>query len=199
MPKRLDELAEDREPWEQQPGETRSQFTRFQIFLEAGAIRRVITTADVIGVPRNSLHILSSLMRWRERAELYDQEQTRARRARQAVDAEKLHDVEAATAGRMMEQINRGIDALADREEALAPEQIPRWVETASKLGRLAFGEPSELVSLTSPRDAPVRVAQVDAAIDEMTPEQRRRYALDLADEVRRRAAGAREADPSSA
>lgn len=187
MPRRLEALADDREPWERQPGETPTQYSRFHAYLEAGPQRKVTTTADELGAARATLHQLSSLMRWRERAELYDAEQQRIRRARQAADAERFREAEARIAAGMLGEVGKALRRL--QSDAIPPEQVPRWAEVASKLGRLAYGEPSDLVALTSPADAPVRIERVRSEVLELNPDQRRRLAAELAEEVRRRMA----------
>ncbi|MFD6094762.1 hypothetical protein ACFVWN_01005 [Nocardiopsis flavescens] len=69
----------DRDPWEQQPGETDTQYGWFRAHLEAGLGRTVGATADTVNKNPSYLREIAGLRLWRQRVTAYDTHRAQVR------------------------------------------------------------------------------------------------------------------------
>lgn len=73
-----DGLAQDRDPWERQPGESGPAYAAFIVYRDLGPLQRSIKKAsETIGKARNNCSRWARAWRWTERAELWDDAQRR--------------------------------------------------------------------------------------------------------------------------
>lgn len=182
-------LADDRDPWEQQPDETKRMYARFAIYRDLGEYRTLDAALEIINttgkkIDKATLRQVCYLYRWSERCHAYDDQQTRAERSRLiALRRDMLERHRKIASGFLAKAVEtlRQLDA-----DGLSPADVVRFVQTAADLERKALGEPTERVALTGPSGAsPVQIEDLSG----LTPEQRRIRLAQVAAELARRAA----------
>lgn len=130
-------------PWEKAKGERARDYHLFDQFLALGPDRSVRELHRRLGGSLGRIGTRASRWRWHERAELYDAEQVRVRRS-----AEEKARVEM---GERHAQIAMGLQqrALARLQqiqpESLDARDVARFLDVATRLERLARGEPTEI------------------------------------------------------
>lgn len=147
---RRKELATDREAWTKQPWESWPAFEAFAVYREMGATRTIDRAADFLietshsqtkpDTLRRRLGGWSSKHHWVERCEAYELHMDQERlRTREEVQAEIVRqDLE--TAGKLLRFADTSLDFHLEGGVPLDAETIPRYVEAASRIRRLAGG-----------------------------------------------------------
>lgn len=186
----LGELAGDRDPWLQQPGETDRLFGYFQMFQAMGpGLRSVEAVADLVS--RSPVYIarLHSGYKWRARITAWDAEVGRQFLAqtvesRKKVQAQQLH-----MADKLMRKV---LDAIDDLNPAkMSPTSIIQAVMAVAEVQRRALGMdfPTPATAVTVATNTPaspgaseervevrVMVERVNRALtdmrDRLSPEQ---------------------------
>jgi hypothetical protein len=165
-------MSDLQSPWERLPGEPARWYTRFERYRLAGPSRSLLATchaekaATAARRPRcvpGAWAKAAQRWRWKERAEAWDaQEHQRARQA-QADKIRAMNERHAHEA--------RGLQAKAlERLRALRPEElkaadVARFLIEATKLERLALGEPDTVQrqELTGKGGGPLQFSLEDA------------------------------------
>jgi hypothetical protein len=144
------ELAEDRDPWTKQPWESWPAFNAFALYRDMGHTRTLRKVAEHLvetsTKTRNPISVESQLggwsakHRWQERVDAYvlhaDQELVDARLEMQTRVIREDVDV----AAKLLRHADSSLDALETSGMPLGPNEIPRYVEAASRIRRLAAG-----------------------------------------------------------
>src|SRR5438874_6587799 len=76
-PAKKRELADDREPWERQPGESAEAFEAFKLYRDGGPKRSRRKVAERLSKSQALMSRWQSRYRWRERVDAYDRERDR--------------------------------------------------------------------------------------------------------------------------
>lgn len=136
-------MAEPRDDWlpyEQQPDESSRHFEYFRLYRDLGPLRTLRRAAEQGGVDYTYLRGLSANEGWLARARAWDIEMDRARRAglleRQRSVLERHRELAAA----MREKAHA---ALVNTTE-LDPDDVVRWVRTATQIEMAVFNLPDE-------------------------------------------------------
>ncbi|MFB7906656.1 hypothetical protein ACFC1T_09535 [Kitasatospora sp. NPDC056076] len=143
--KRL-ELEPGRDPWDAQPGESRTMFERFTQYRDAGLKRSVRAIAEAAGKSTQYMQQVAYRNHWHARAAAYDAEQRRLRGLRLEAERDRMVDDHIKIARAMLVKAAQGLNAL-DATKLTATE-IVRMVETLAKLERAALGEPERTVAV---------------------------------------------------
>jgi hypothetical protein len=189
------QLAPDRNPWEQQPGETDKQYSRFRVYLELGPeCDRLRSTLDVLNgtgerLTYGGLKSVVAQFRWVPRAAAFDRYQRHAdrnrmiKRRRRAIDEQ----CKASQALRL-----KAIEALNQLDVAdLKPADVARFVELSHKIDMSVYAE--YLGDDTAGQDGDARTPAED--IENWSPEQRSRRLEALRVELVKRAVRAADDD----
>ena len=131
-------------PWERQENETPKQFEAFVIYRDMGEERSLQNVANQLAKSRQLLTRWSSANNWVERSRAWDNEQDRLLRIEQIKDIKKMRERHAkiAEAGLL-----KAAQALKNMNpEDFKPSDIPRFLETCSKLERISRGATSEVI-----------------------------------------------------
>lgn len=131
-------------PWERQPGETARQFAKFNAFLRLPAQTRTIRElARQTGRSLGLLGTLASRFRWIERAELWDEHMQRLQLAADEQARVEMAERHAQIAMGLQQRALTRLQQL--QPEALDAKDVARFLEVATRLERLARGEPTEI------------------------------------------------------
>jgi hypothetical protein len=137
-------------PWERLDTEGAKAFEAFALYRDLGpsersvreVARRLNKSATLIGK-------WSGQHAWVERCVAWDAEQDRIRRDAMAKEAELMGERHARLARRVLDLAAQRIDALDPND--LPVHQLARLMAEASKLERLALGEPSDRIETSAP------------------------------------------------
>lgn len=154
------EAAGDREPWEQQPGESAKAFAAFCVYRDLGPERSLSKVAAQLNKSMKLMGDWSGEHRWVERSEAWDRHLDKAARAAQVKRAQKMAERQAALGERMQEVAARKVQALLDATDhskvgidaaqaamaGLSVSDTLRLAAEGAKLERVALGEPGEVV-----------------------------------------------------
>jgi hypothetical protein len=189
-------LAPDRNPWEQQPGESDLQYSRFRVYLELGPeCDRLRSSLEVLNgtgekLTYGALKGVVSQFRWMPRAAAWDRYQRHAdrnrmiKRRRRAIDEQ----CRASQALRL-----KAIDALSQLDIAdLKPADIARFIELSHKIDMSVFAEYLGADTSTG-QETDARTPTED--IETWSPEQRSRRLEALRVELVKRASRAADDD----
>lgn len=168
--------GDDRELWEQQPGETGQQFGRFQHYLEQGpyANRSFNETARYFGVSKTLIRTVSRRWSWKARAEAWDAFCARVRRQDDLRDAVEMRRAQREAGRRMrvlgMQELEKLFHKV-ERGKELSPNEIRLLIDAGFKHEAAAVGQV----------DAPTEVQHKfkDIDVTQLTEEQLRRLVVD--------------------
>ncbi len=149
-----------RSPWERQPKESARAFAGFAAYRDAPRDRRSLRmVAQESGKHVSMIARWSARHAWVERAATWDDEQDRAGRAAQ-IDA--IREMQARHVRLAMDAQTRIAEALRDLPaSALTPRDIPRWLDTAIRIERMARGEPGDVLEERKRDEATEHAAQL--------------------------------------
>lgn len=180
-------LAEDRDPWDQQPHETNKQYSRFVFYRDLGRLRSLtqankMLTALGDTIKYDPLRQISHKFQWAARVAAWDLDQDKAVQEQlrtERIDMAKRHR-SVATA-----LLAKAIKALRDlRDIEMQPADIVRFIKLATDLERLILGEPQQTVAITGPTGGPIQTEEITA----LPPEERKTRLAEIATELARRA-----------
>ncbi|WP_323451988.1 hypothetical protein [Streptomyces yaizuensis] len=179
-------MADDREPWAQQPGETEKAYGKFLKFLELGLHggRSLTKAAEMLTLSYGQVRNLASRYLWESRASAYDAQgfreaeaEWRAERRQALADDAKI--LRAAT-GKLAAELQR--------LGPLSPDQFLRLLDITMRHRRVLYGDPTEIISLAGESQPGQDVGSVVAqTFAKLSPENRRAQLIDLAERLRRR------------
>lgn len=183
--KRLDQLAADREPWQQQPGESAKLYKQFCAYRDSGLRRSLTQTAETLTLSYGHTRNTASLWKWAERSAAWDKDADALYRAEFAEERRKAARHDARVLNQMMVKAGQALEALDAL--LLSPTEIIRLADVAMRHRRALFGDPTSVVAVTGPSGDPLSVEITDFA---QLPEQARATRLqELAETAIRRAA----------
>lgn len=137
------------DPWERQDGESAKAYEAFQLYRDASPSDRSLRKlAEQIGKSRTLIERWSSGHEWGERVAAWDAHNDAIRRAAMAAEAQMMGERHARLARRVLDMVAEKLESIDPTD--LPPAQLSRLIDTASKLERLALGEPSERVETTA-------------------------------------------------
>lgn len=110
-------LDPERDPWEQQPGETDRQYGQFSVYRDLGKARTVAKTAETVAKNASYLRRVAAAGKWRDRAAAYDRHLDQIHEAAWAEECRKAAQADARILGAAAGKI-------AQRLAALNPEQL---------------------------------------------------------------------------
>lgn len=180
-------LAGDRDPWDQQPGESAQQHSRFRAYLELGRLRTLKQTRETLNalgvkVSQGQLYNVSWRYRWAERAQAWDADQDRHHREQlMAARRDMITRHQRVAQGLTGKAIQR-LTQLAS--EDLTPLDVVRMLRLAVQIEHKAIGEPDQRVAVTGADGGPVVVDD----LSQYPAAERRQRLQQLADEMARRA-----------
>jgi hypothetical protein len=139
-------------PFEQQPGETEKAFAAFNVYLNLGITRSLAQAAARLGKHKNQLERWSKRWRWPARVQAYldhialvERQASEALIRAKAVDwaarEQEVRSGEWAARSRLIALAEKQISLWEAHPDKLASlHEIARFLDLASKLGRLATG-----------------------------------------------------------
>jgi hypothetical protein len=180
-------------PWEQQEGETATEYAKFVAYRDMDRLERNLTASwrvyfgraegERVGIP-GSWWELAQQNKWEDRVLAFDREQDRralaalqSRRLRRRAEIADLGETmqkKAAAAIRLMTAVEQrvGTDAqgreIVVLETKLSPADAARLAEVGVKLEALAMGDPTERVQHGEDPGAPFGIATEDTAKEVM-------------------------------
>jgi len=182
-------LADDREPWERQPGETPKQYARFLAYRDLGVVRtlkKCVETQTKSGDPISYRTAQQASWRfgWPVRAEAWDRAQAEQDQAELREARRQMVSGHRRVASVLL---GKAVAALRDLDpRAMKPAEVVQMVRLATDIERQALELPSATVALTGPAGGPVQtedLSQLDG------PARRRRLA-EIAAELAYRSGG---------
>lgn len=155
------DIADDRDPWERQPGESVRQHARFRTFAELGRgrdLKQTKTILDGLGdkIGTGTLYQTSYTYRWTERADAFDADQDDTERRRLIVLRREMVERHRRIANALTAKALQRLQALDVAE--LTPLDLIRFLDAAVKLERAAVGEPERTVGVSAPDGGPIAV-----------------------------------------
>lgn len=184
-PRRLHELAPDRDPWERQPGETEKAYGQFRMYLEQGPTRTLAQTAEFLTLNKSHTRQISAAKRWVERAQAWDRENDRQFMARMATERRKLVENEATIARGFLAKIIPRINRLSSEDmDNVGPLELGRLTEMVMRLMRDAYGVPDKTTTAATVArdiDTPDDSSEADLT-DEAKLAQLREWNREIAD-----------------
>lgn len=181
-------LADDREPWDRQPGESNRQYSRYRVFMELGRTRTLKQTVEMLHgigdeyVSYRTLMQYAYQYRWTERAESHDYAQDQLEAAKLLRLRQEMYARHRKIAGSLQA---KAVAALKDLDPAdLTALDIVRMIRYGTQIEATALGEPTQITQVSGPAGGPVLVDDMGR----LTPEERNARRLALAAELARRA-----------
>lgn len=178
------EYAEDREVWEQQPGETTKQYQRFIRYRDMGRMRSLRTLVKTLGelgdrIAYGSIKVTSCHNRWTERAHAWDLHQDE-------IDSVQILEARR-TMVRQHQQVASALMAKAvealrtTNPRDLGPDQIMRWIKLATDLQSRILGEPTQTIAVTGPTGGPIQTEDLTHLGDDERKARLRELAAEIA------------------
>ncbi len=135
------------EPWDRQPSETSRAYTLFAHYRDVGPLERSLRrVARDTERSLGSLEQLSRRNSWLARAEAWDADNDRHRRALQARERDQMARRQVLTGQLLASKALRRAQAMSDDEVAhLSVGEMMRMVEGGFRLERLGRGAPGDL------------------------------------------------------
>ncbi len=149
-------LAEDREPWERQPQESRQAYAAFADYRDMGPHARSLQkVGQQLSKSLALMKRWSAQWRWGDRTEAFDHEQDRERRAKLAEEQEKMLERHRRVASAL---VTTGLRRLIGDEEksipalpvgALDPDEVVKILSEGVRMERLTYELPTEHAKIT--------------------------------------------------
>jgi len=167
LPRQPITLATDgREPWDRQPGESTKRHDQFTVYRDLGRTRHWKKVAERFSLTRTTTQAYMRVYRWKERAHAYDQHMDTQWVAALAENSRRMVQEHLKVSRQLLARVQTRLENI-DPDE-LTPQDCDRWLNTYSKLSRVALGEPETTVALTGgPAGTPIAITQVPS--DETT------------------------------
>lgn len=167
--------AADRDKWDRQPGETPKMYDRFAEFRDMGRTRTLKRLAEKLNRSVRTLQQYSHEYSWTDRAHAYDQHMDAQWRNALAENSRRMVQEHLKVGRALLSKVQQRLETM--EPEDLSPQDCDRWLNTYSKLSRVALGEPESTVALTGgPAGTPISFTQVPS--DENTRQAQMETAL---------------------
>lgn len=168
------------EPWEQLPDESDPAWQAFRLFRDQRPGQRSIAgVARECSKSRSLIQRWATRYAWQLRAAAYDTELDRQWRQATVVMRRENAERDLRIAHAMLAKVVQRLQTLD--AERLTARDVATWLEVATKVSRLALGEPTERTEHTGAGD------ERDDVYRQMTPEERRARLGQLVREAQRR------------
>lgn len=180
-------LADDLDPWEQQPEEKDDRFSLFAVYRDLGRGRRITAACQIVNdtnrrISRTRMHEIAKVCRWDERARAYDRSIAEADSHELIAERREMCKKYRSLATDLYE---KGLEALHNLEpEDLNASDVVRVLTLAAKLHADALGVPEKLALTGADGMSPVAVEDVSG----MTAPERQARMMAIAAELHRRA-----------
>lgn len=191
-PRRIHELAPDRDPWEIQPGESDKAYAQFRAYLEPGPRRSIKQATEILGATRGrnmSVHYLQQVAaakRWTERAAAWDRANDREFMLRMVEKRRELVENESKIANAFLAKIIPRIRRITDVDmDRVSPVELGRLVELVMRLMRDAHGVPDKTTTASTVQkdlETPGDMGDRDDMSDEEKLAQLREWNREIAD-----------------
>lgn len=169
--------------WEKQPNESATAYARFVAYREIPPGKRSYTAlAQSVNAKAATLRQQGTAYKWADRAAAWDEEQARQRRAKTEDQLIRLSRANLGIALRASEVLGKSVMALAESEEPLPPELMPRWAQMIDTLRRIAIDSPDLSPAETGEYSDLAALAEFQG----LTNSERRNRAREMAEGVLR-------------
>jgi hypothetical protein len=151
--------------WERQPEETAVAYEAFTVYRDLGASRSLSKASRQLSKSKPLLQRWSSTWSWVARVDAWDRLNAfeQAEEQRQAIkDMNRRH---AAIGSQYLGKLALRLNSV--KPEDIPIREIPRFIDAASKLERLARGEAGERTELTGPDGGAVKIEAVVAPVND--------------------------------
>lgn len=181
-------LADDREPWDRQPGESMRQYSRFRVFMELGRTRTMKQAVEMLHGVGDTKANYRTLMgygyqyRWTDRAESHDRAQDQLEVQRLLTLRKEMYARHRRMAGALQAKAVAALALIA--AEDMTPLDVVRFIRYGTQIEANALGEPTANVTVSGPGGGPVLVDDMSR----LTPDERRARLLAISQELARRA-----------
>lgn len=189
---------EGKQAWDRQPRETSRSYELFCAYRDMGIERSLRKMkASVNGSPSvRRLQVLSARWNWVERCQAYDDYLEYQRRLQQEKERRAMHDRHAKIAllgqNIAVKALENLLSKVQEGQNAVAPGDITRLLDTSVKVERRARGESTDIQASVGPGGGPVQLSIQNVA-------DRAREAIEQSLGIADRSAAERtEADPEA-
>jgi len=156
---------EGKQAWDRQPGESSKAYAHFCLYRDMGVCRSIRQMPSVSGCTSvvRQLNRWSSRWRWVERCQKYDDYLEHERRLQQEKERRAMHDRHARIGVLGQNIAVKGLECLLGKvqtgEQAVAPADLTRLLDTSVKVERLARGESTENHEVSGPDGGPIEIS----------------------------------------
>jgi uncharacterized small protein (DUF1192 family) len=187
-PPRPFRLGGDRDPWEQQEGESERMYSRFRTYLDLGRTRTLTQAAEILTVTGDDAKLkgayirsLSAQFLWTQRTGAFDRDQDRLEREQLIELRRDMIKRHRATANDLTAKAKAALSKL--KTEKLTPLDVVRFLRLAAGIEATALGMPFETIAVTGAAGGALVLDDLSA----YTPEERRERLAVLGAEIMRR------------
>ena len=185
-------LAADRDPWQQQPGESAAAYAKFVAYRELPGRRSYAKVAESYGVAKRTIEAQAKAHQWQTRVTAFDDNELAERRQAIRRQSAKLATAQIEVALGMTQAVARSVRYALDNDIALEPGDAARWLDIAAKVAKVATSQPDITVGVTGADGGPIEVSIPE--LDGLTPDQQRARLNDMVASISRLAAYRNEA-----
>lgn len=171
-------LAADRDPWQQQPGESAAAYRKFVAYREQPGRRSYAKVAESFGITRRTVEAQAKAHQWQTRVTAFDDNELAERRQAIRRQSAKLATAQIEVALGMTQTVARSVRYALDNGIALEPSDAARWLDIAAKVAKVATSQPDITVGVTGADGGPVEVSIPE--LDGLTPDQQRARLNDM-------------------
>lgn len=171
-------LAADRDPWQQQPGESAAAYAKFVAYREQNSRRSIAKVAESFGVKTRTVELQAQAHQWQTRVTAFDDNELAERRKAIRRQSAKLATAQIEVALGMTQAVARSVRYALDNGIALEPNDAARWLDIAAKVAKVATSQPDITVGVTGADGGPVEVSIPE--LDGLTPDQQRARLNDM-------------------
>lgn len=169
------------EAWEKLPKESWKAFEAFALYRDLGVTRSIAKVAKLLGKSESLLGRWSANHRWGDRVSAYETRLARMRLDADESEVEQMRRRELAMSGLAAAIAMRRLSGDSERPDVtplhpnqLEPGDVARFMETSVRIGRLATGQPTDVIKgglAIAPVEAQRIVrAIVDLALNRLPP-----------------------------
>lgn len=133
--------------WERGAREGSQAFEAFAIYRDMGAARSTAKVARQLSKTKTLMDRWSGVWQWVRRAAAWDAEVDRRKREEAAEEIAAMHRRHAGIAQAMTGRLVASLQQMIQADVPVAPGDVPRWLDIAAKIERVARGEPAETVA----------------------------------------------------
>jgi hypothetical protein len=153
--------ADDRDPWDRQPGESLNRWNQFALYRDLGRTRTLKRAAERLNITHRTAQQYAYTWRWNERCGAYDAHMDRQWLAALDENSRAMVREHLRLSKQVLGKVSAGMDGLDP--SVLSATELTRMAELYSKLARVALGEPDTSVQLSGPGRGPITVTSVPA------------------------------------